>query len=354
MIQFSRVEDRAGAGAVMSSGVLEFSTDALPERDRVSIWREEFARGVVKMDVRQLDEEAFRSESRIRILPDLKIWSSRVTSCTLERTPSLVADGDDTVVLGIIKRGRTAVTQRGQEAFFSEGEAFLWASDTVGHYRSPGEQDFVTFAFSRENLARTVADVDKALLKAIPASTEALRLLIGYADILQHAKAPTEPETLALSAAHIHDLATLALGATRDAAVVAKGRGLRAARLRAIKSDILANLSRPGLAVAELAARHGISPRYIRALFESEQTSFTEFVREHRLQRAHRILGSTASTGRSIAAIAFDCGFGDLSYFNHSFRRRYGATPTDIRNHTHGNSAANSPGHACGSTAAGR
>jgi AraC-like DNA-binding protein len=34
----------------------------------------------------------------------------------------------------------------------------------------------------------------------------------------------------------------------------------------------------------------------------------------------------------SITAIAFDAGFGDLSYFNRTFRRRYGATPSDIRN----------------------
>ena len=29
--------------------------------------------------------------------------------------------------------------------------------------------------------------------------------------------------------------------------------------------------------------------------------------------------------------IAYDVGFGDLSYFNRVFRRRYGATPSDIR-----------------------
>ncbi|MFC4844519.1 helix-turn-helix domain-containing protein [Bradyrhizobium sp. GCM10023182] len=29
--------------------------------------------------------------------------------------------------------------------------------------------------------------------------------------------------------------------------------------------------------------------------------------------------------------IAFECGYGDLSYFNRSFRQRYGATPSDIR-----------------------
>ena len=32
-----------------------------------------------------------------------------------------------------------------------------------------------------------------------------------------------------------------------------------------------------------------------------------------------------------ISTIAFESGFGDLSYFNHVFRRCYGATPSDIR-----------------------
>ena len=33
----------------------------------------------------------------------------------------------------------------------------------------------------------------------------------------------------------------------------------------------------------------------------------------------------------SISSVAFDVGFGDLSYFNRTFRRRYGATPSEIR-----------------------
>jgi AraC-like DNA-binding protein len=37
---------------------------------------------------------------------------------------------------------------------------------------------------------------------------------------------------------------------------------------------------------------------------------------------------------RNISSVAFDVGFGDLSYFNHTFRRRYAATPTDIRQST--------------------
>ena len=34
---------------------------------------------------------------------------------------------------------------------------------------------------------------------------------------------------------------------------------------------------------------------------------------------------------RPVSSIAYDVGFGDLSYFNRSFRRAYGATPSDVR-----------------------
>jgi AraC-like DNA-binding protein len=34
---------------------------------------------------------------------------------------------------------------------------------------------------------------------------------------------------------------------------------------------------------------------------------------------------------RPISAIAFDVGFGDLSYFNRLFRRHCQATPSDVR-----------------------
>jgi AraC-like DNA-binding protein len=34
---------------------------------------------------------------------------------------------------------------------------------------------------------------------------------------------------------------------------------------------------------------------------------------------------------RSIVAIAYEVSFGDLSYFNRAFRRRFGATPSDVR-----------------------
>jgi AraC-like DNA-binding protein len=34
---------------------------------------------------------------------------------------------------------------------------------------------------------------------------------------------------------------------------------------------------------------------------------------------------------RGISAIAYDAGFGDVSCFNRTFRRRYGMTPSEVR-----------------------
>jgi AraC-like DNA-binding protein len=139
------------------------------------------------------------------------------------------------------------------------------------------------------------------------------------------------PEVRHLVATHIHDLVALTLGATRDAAEIAKNRGLRAARLNALKDDVTRHLDRGDLSVVEVAARHRLTPRYVQMLFEGEGTTFTEFVRDQRLIRAHRMLSDPSLARRSISEIAFDAGFGDVSYFNRAFRRRFGDTPSSVR-----------------------
>jgi AraC-like DNA-binding protein len=96
---------------------------------------------------------------------------------------------------------------------------------------------------------------------------------------------------------------------------------VRAARLRAIKADITERLTQDDLTVAAIASRQRISESYVRKLFESEGSSFSECVLGERLIRAHRMLTDPRFAGRSITSVAFDAGFGDASYFNRSFRR---------------------------------
>src|SRR5262249_46279785 len=83
--------------------------------------------------------------------------------------------------------------------------------------------------------------------------------------------------------------------------------------------------------VAALSARHRLSPRYIRHLFEGENTSLSRFVVCQRLTRVHRMLADPRYVDRTITDIALAVGFGDISTFNREFRRCFSMTPSDVR-----------------------
>jgi transcriptional regulator GlxA family with amidase domain len=167
-------------------------------------------------------------------------------------------------------------------------------------------------------------------MRRIDRDSEALRLLVSYLNMLQDFSFAT-PDLRRLAVTHIDDLVALAIGCTRDGQAVALGRGKRAARLQAIKNDILANLADPDLSVAAVALRHKVTARYIHKLFETEGITFSHYVLGERLTRAHCILTDTRYNAMTISTIAYAAGFGDLSYFNRAFRRRYSAAPTEVR-----------------------
>lgn len=310
--------------------ILTFSTDAFVDSDKIPAWREVFGRSVVKMEMEPARGEPFRSKARIDCLPGLTIASIASTANRVIRTPQLVADGSDDLVFALMTKGEAVINQRQREVVFRAGEAVLWSNASPGVCEYPQPIDFVALVIPRAQVA--IGDIDRSLMQLLPDHLGSMKLLSRYLSILGDGQLDNmTPELRALCAIHLRDLVALALGATREAAQVARFRGVPAARLAALKADIIANITQRNLSADTLAARHDISPIYVRKLFERDGTSLSQYVLEQRLDRAFRLLANPRPLDLSIGAIAFECGFGDLSYFNRSFRQRYGATPSDIR-----------------------
>jgi hypothetical protein len=83
---------------------------------------------------------------------------------------------------------------------------------------------------------------------------------------------------------HIIGLVALALGAEGEARhVIEHDNDVRAVRRAAILQDIGALLSDPKLAAPAVAARLGITPRYLRKLLEETGKSFSEHLLDRRL-----------------------------------------------------------------------
>lgn len=308
-----------------------FSTDELPERDRLPIWREAYGRNIVKLDLEPFGDGPLRIEGLIHTLPNLAIASLSSSPARVTRTKAQASDSNDDLVF-VITDGDVMFRQSTKEVELRAGEALLWSNALPGgSLNNEPLARLLTLAIPRTALTQAVANLDDALMQRIPRDNEATRLLTSYIKILQAEIADMSPELKSASSAHMQDLMVLALGANRDAAHLARARGVRVARLQALKADIVANLTERDLSIDRLAARHGISPRYIRSLFDSDQTTFTDFVLSQRLARAHRCLEDVRFSGYMISTIAFEAGFGDLSYFNLAFRRCYGATPSEIR-----------------------
>jgi AraC-like DNA-binding protein len=315
-----------------SSATVRFSTADLPENMRVATWREQYAHTVLRADIQHDDDASFEATVASRALPGLKLMAGRFTAARLLRTREMTGDGNDDLYLFVNRTGDVTVSARGRDVTLGENDALLISSGeaAVLDRRTLGES--ITTRIPYAMLSPMVVDVDDAIMRRMPSNTAALKLLTGYANaLLGEDHAMTTPAHRHRVATHVHDLAALTLGATLEAADVATNRGVAAARLRAAKIYTIENISSREISVGGVALYLGVTQRYLQRLFEVDGTTFSAFLLGQRLARAHRMLSEPQSVQRPVGIIAYDVGFGDLSYFNRCFRRLYGATPKDIR-----------------------
>lgn len=84
--------------------------------------------------------------------------------------------------------------------------------------------------------------------------------------------------------------------------------------------------------ISDAARICGFSESHFMKFFRSSMgISFTDYLNEYRLTMAARMLLSSSD---SIAAIAGETGFENLSYFNRRFKKKYGCTPSEFRSGT--------------------
>ena len=83
------------------------------------------------------------------------------------------------------------------------------------------------------------------------------------------------------------------------------------------------------LYLSELAQREQLSLTYLSHFFkDSLQMSFQDYLMSLRCERARQLL---LLTDLNLLDISMDCGFSDIKYFHHGFRRQYGCTPREFR-----------------------
>jgi len=308
--------------------VVRFSNCALPEDGRGKALEELYERGLLPTKFMRYGNDAPRVDLVNRTMPGLRILTASYTSILREG----VRQEGDLLYLCMTLSGTTVGSRRGHEMVLSDGDAVLMTNEeATWTMSSPSSVKIAGIRVPRSAIAPLVPKLENVTMRRITKDTSGLRLLRKYLDVVADDEALAASASQRLIVGHFYDLVALALGASSDAKALAADRTVGAVRLAAIKADILANLDDGKLNVTAVATRHRLTVRYLHKLFESDGITYSEFVLGERLARAYCLLTNPLHSGRAISTIAFELGFNDLSYFNRTFRRRYSATPSEIR-----------------------
>jgi AraC-like DNA-binding protein len=244
----------------------------------------------------------------------------------------IAADVRDDLLIGFNRAEPVQCRVGGQEWTLQTGDPILFTNAEPFATECKTRLSIAGISLPSACLSELVPAFGDVLGSKLDAANPATRHLGRYISFLLDADELGQDNALtARIETTLTDLLALAIGAGRDAAHLAQKRGLRAARLHTVLQAIAADFTKPDFSPPALARKLGFSPRYIQDLLQETGATFSERVLELRLQKARATLMDRRSERLKISEIAFACGFGDVSYFNQAFRRRFGCSPTQYR-----------------------
>jgi AraC-like DNA-binding protein len=305
------------------------STGGFDGPDALDAFRETHGRVILRLEINPTDGVPLDVDMRFRSLPGLGVAFCRSSPTRNEHTTSLI-DSDD-FVLVVMTSGSRCFQHAKREGTIGPGEAVLTTAGEVGTFFG-GWSSNVAFRLSRDIIVARIPAPDDALGRVIPATSPVLSHMLSYAQLLDSENAINSAALGRSIVAHVHELATLTL--EQDVDVLSRADGVRAARLHAVRMDIIGNIAQHDLRLDDVAKRQRISRSYVSKLLAEAGTSFTEMVLTQRLAFAYRLLTDPRQIDKPVSSIAYEAGFSDLSYFNRSFRRKFGTTPSDLRGRT--------------------
>ncbi len=307
---------------------MHFATADLPLKDRLPAWRDYWGRQVFGADIEPTTDDPFSAETRVATMPGIRLLSTDISPVRLIRSAALMDDGND--CLGLVTSScRIGTVQRGSELTLTAGDARLLSSAEPSVIESGTAGRFQCILIQRRVLSPLLSDTEAAVQRTIPADDRLLGLLFGYLGMAVDEKTTVVADFADVIASHIRDLIAIMLEPGIDREAV--GSGLRAIQLAHIKRYVADNCGDPSLSIHHVAARMGLSTRYIQRLLARQGTTFTDYLLDRRLKRVSRSLLAPADADRTVADLAFDAGFGDVSHFNRCFKRRFGLSPKDFR-----------------------
>ena len=306
--------------------MVSWSTDSVPARERFSYWSDVVCQTILNVST-ESPTELFSATITARSFGDIRCVNFNCAGHEIVRGPRHMARApEDCYVITLHRRGQSHFSQGDDTISLGRGEIAI----------VDGHQPFrIVFA---ERVSRATAVIPRAMIdgrapwlrtgrsRKIAANLPFAGLVRRH--LLQLTSAPAElsdSEGMLLADSLCN---MLALATARD---LAPNRMQPELLLEKLLVFCRHNMHDPRLSPSRAASHFGISVRTLHARFQQAGQSFGRWVLQNRLEACSRALRDPYQRGDNVSTIAYRWGFNDLSYFNRTFRARFGMPPRQWR-----------------------
>ena len=294
-------------------------------------WREEVCRNFCQIDAEPGDAGEIDCRIKIAQVSSLSMAAVGGTSGRFRRTRNLLSDSCDDFVVTTAIKGDVLVVTNDDPIVLQPSQMCLMDMGVECEVDLNDDTQFTSTRIPRRELLSVCPHAEDKLSTPLIENAQIRELIVRYFALSAGSAASLDAVGQQVLARHMIDLIALLLCNSQDETQLAVERGYSAARLRLIQAHVLENLGDNNLTISSIARRFAVEPKQVQRLFERAGTTFTEFVLEQRLLLARRLLSSPGNRHDKIGSVAYTVGFGDLSYFNRAFRRRFDMTPSEWR-----------------------
>ena len=306
---------------------MQWSTKAIEADRPFGSWAEDLADAFVQLEPRKIADQPFQGTISRADVASIQISRVDATKHVVHRLRSHIARSlGDVYFVNLQLDGVGRYTQRGHEQVCGPGD--LAIVDTTEPFEIANCRNFSLFCFAvpRQLLPKALAERPRLRLSATEAGRALSRTLGGHAELCLRSEPNSGIATF--GAQHVVDLISHVPGILEESL---PERASLSVMLSMMLDYIDRHADDPELSAATLALKFHCSQRYVHKLFATTGRSVGEHINGLRILVCTRNLLDHAHRRATIAEIAFNAGFRDISHFNRLFKRSSGLAPREFR-----------------------
>lgn len=306
-----------------------YCTSEVPAHHEYGFWREVIAKNYFHLQLEFRGSQRFKGSLQAWEIGLASLSRLDCSALSYQRLRQHCQAGEPEILITVPMQSEVEFSQLGRQIRCAPGQFILEHGDEPYQFGHGVDNSMWVIKVPEAALRARIGDTSRYCALQFDTTGGMGQLFSDYLQLItRHCDKQPSAAALALMGAQLIDL----LGATLKEAPSVLQSSLsvvRCAHLARIEAYVRQHLADPALSPELLAGQHGISLRYLHALFKDTGQSVAQWIRDLRLQSAHELL-QTAPAGASIAQIAYACGFNDQAQFNHAFKRRYQHAPSEL------------------------